>query len=454
MKRSGIDIDAYVQMADDVKNIKESADADFQSIPDSDWPILDPAALYGLPGDIVRAIEPHTEADPAALLIQALAFFGNACGRSRFYLVEADRHYPNLFAVLVGPTSKGRKGTSKGQISALFHSVDETWTVTRVLSGLSSGEGLIWSVRDPIFKKEPIKDKSRVLEYQNVMIDEGVEDKRVLAMEPEFASILRVLGRDGNTLSAILRNAWDNGNLRVLTKNSPAAATGAHVSVVAHITEDELRRYLDSTEAANGFGNRFLWCCVRRSKCLPEGGEIWKVDFTPILHKLRRALDFARHDGRMEFSAEAKQLWRTVYRELSDGHSGLLGCVTSRAEAQVVRLALVYALTDCAEQIGPAHLVAALALWEYCENSARYVFRDALGDPVADEIYAALKRTPTGLTRTQISNLFSRNRNAGQIGNALSLLVNQGKIRTETIETEGRPAEVWLAITAEQGKQA
>src|SRR5688572_190228 len=92
------------------------------------WPTLDTTALYGLAGEIIRAIEPHTEADSAGLLTQLLTFFGSAAGRSAYYRVESDHHHTNLFTVLVGPTSKGRKGTSKGQITALFQSADEIWT--------------------------------------------------------------------------------------------------------------------------------------------------------------------------------------------------------------------------------------------------------------------------------------------------------------------------------------
>ena len=410
------------------------------------WPTLDATALYGIAGEMVRMIEPHTEADPVALLAQFLTFFGSVIGRTASYLVEADHHYANLFCSLVGPTSKGRKGTSKSQVLAQFQKVDENWTQTRVLSGASSGEGLIWAVRDAIEKKEPIKEKSKVLGYQNVIVDEGVADKRLLVLEPEFASTLRVLGRDGNTLSAVLRNAWDNGNLRTLTKNSPAVATNAHISVVGHITEDELRRYLDSTEAGNGFANRYLWFCVKRSKCLPEGGAVWKVDFSSIVAQLSRAVDFSRHAERIRFDEPARQTWCTVYPELSEGSAGLFGAVTSRAEAQVVRLALIYALLDCSHEIRQEHLCAALALWEYCEASARYIFGDALGDPLADEILAALRRNPAGLTRTEISGLFNRHRTAGQIGIALKLLLKEAKVRTETLDSGGRPAEVWLAI--------
>jgi predicted transcriptional regulator len=404
------------------------------------------AALYGLAGDIVRTIEPRSEADVAALLIQFLVAFGNVVGRSAHFMAEADEHYMNLFAVLVGPSSKGRKGTSWSQIQRLFVAVDGDWN-DRILNGLSSGEGLIWAVRDPIFKQEPIKEKGRIVEYQEVKTDSGVEDKRLLAIEPEFASILRAMGREGNTLSALIRQAWDKGSLRVMTKNSPAQATDAHVSIVGHITRDELRRFLDSTEAGNGFANRFLWVCVKRSKCLPEGGSLHQVDFAPTVRLLSEAVEFARGVSEMKRDEKARALWYEVYPKLSEGMPGLLGSVTSRGEAQVMRLACIYALLDKSAIVRRVHLEAALALWRYCEDSARFIFGDSLGDPVADDVLHNLRGAENGMTRTEISNLFGRNRRTQEIGRALSSLAEAGLVHRVVEESDGpgRPSERWFA---------
>ena len=248
------------------------------------WPApLSPIAYSGVIGDIVRAIEPHTEADPAALLVQTMIMFGSVIGRTAHFRAEADTHHLNVSAVLVGLSAKGRKGVSLGQGRRLFEPVDQHWAENCITSGLSSGEGFIWSVRNPIEKQQPIKKSGRVIDYEAVVEDPGVADKRLLVVEQEFASTLRVLSRDGNTLSALIRQAWDGLPMRALTKNSRAEATGAHVSIIGHITRDELRRYLDATERANGFGNRFLWVCVRRSKELPDGGG--PVDMGKLVHR-------------------------------------------------------------------------------------------------------------------------------------------------------------------------
>lgn len=414
------------------------------------WPSpLSADAFYGLAGEIVRTIEPHSEADPAALLTQLLVAIGNLVGRNTYFQVEGGRHYPNEYLVLVGQTAKGRKGTSMAQIIRLVRLVRPDYTENRIVDGLSSGEGLIWSVRDKIIQRQPVKQKGRVVDYEDVEIDPGVEDKRVLVMEGEFAQVLKVAQREGNTLSPVLRRAWDDGRkLQSLTKSSPAKATDAHISIIAHITAEELRHGMSATESANGFANRFLWVCVRRSKCLPEGGRIHEVDFSEIVKKLEAAIAFGQNpDYLVARDSEAKELWSSVYPDLSEGGRGLLGAVTTRAEAHVMRLAMIYAILDCSPWIKLAHLRAALAVWKYCAASCQYIFGTATGNRAADDLLSAIRNAPDGLTRRQINvEVFGRNRTSEQISNALKVLCDVNHIRCEIRETGGRPEERWYAV--------
>jgi hypothetical protein len=416
--------------------------------PSMPFPELGKQALYGLAGEIVETIAPHTEAHPTALLLQILVAFGNCIGRNAYFSVEADRHYMNLFAVIVGETSKARKGTSWGHVLQIFQAIDETWA-GRIQSGLSSGEGLIWAVHDPIEKQEPIKEKGRITGYQTLISDHGVSDKRLLVVEQEFASMLQMMTREGNVLSALTRQAWDRGNLRVMTKNSPARATGAHVSIIGHITKDELRHNLDQIEAANGFANRFLWSSSRRSNMLPEGGNLSPSLLNPLISSLHTAITYARGVREVRRDEDARALWYEIYAMLSAGHSGLFGAVTSRSEAQVMRLACIYALLDRSDTVRRVHLEAALVLWRYCEDSARYIFGDATGDRIADTILLALREAgESGLTRTDISNLFGRNSNAKRIKDALDALSASGLVQAVKEHTEsGRHPERWFAVS-------
>ena len=162
-------------------------------------------------------------------------------------------------------------------------------------------------------------------------------------------------------------------------------ATAPHIALLAHITRDELRRYLDVSEAANGFGNRFLWACVRRARELPDGGN--EVNLNAEIEQLRGAAAWAReHGGELRRDPTAGRLWHRVYGPLSAGLPGMLGMMTARAEAQVMRLAGLYAVAACSQTIAPPHLVAALEVWRYCFSSAAYIFGAALGHPTADEL--------------------------------------------------------------------
>lgn len=412
------------------------------------WPDLpDESAFHGLAGQIVKIINPHSEADPIAILIQIMTAFGNVIGRETHFKVEADYHASNLFSVLVGTTGNSRKGTSSGYIRRLYSPVDPKWEQNQIQSGLSSGEGLIWAVRDSITKMEAVRKAGRPTgEYIEVISDPGVTDKRLMVLEPEFASLLRVIGRDGNTLSALIRQAWDTGSLRTLTKNSPAKSTGAHISIIGHITKDELKRYLSSTEAGNGFANRFLWVCVKRSKCLPEGGHLDQGELSSLIERLHKAVSFARNGNEINRDNKARAIWFEVYPSLSDGRPGLFGAVTSRAEAQVMRLSCIYALLDMSYVVKAEHLKAALALWEYCEASAKFIFGDSLGDPTADEILNALRKQHNGMTRTDIRDLFGRNRESKETGRALTLLLEHGLAYRRNEDTQGRPVERWFAM--------
>jgi hypothetical protein len=392
------------------------------------WPTLDPAALHGLAGDAVRLLEPHTEADPAGLLVCLLAAFGNAVGPGPHAIADAAAHPARLNAVLVGETARSRKGTAQANVDQVMALADPGWFANHLPGGLGSGEGLIATVSDAN--------------------EETAPDKRVLVIEPEFARVLAVAGREGNTLSAILRQAWDSGSLRVVTRKNPLAASGAHISVVAHITIDELVRRLTDTEMANGFANRFLFVLVRRSKLLPRGGNLDPAALDHLAVQVAAAIKRAQGIRLLHRSPAAEDLWDRAYRSFADAPAGLAATVTARPEAQTLRLSVAYALLDGSEVIQLDHLKAALAVWRYCEQSAAHVFGDALGDEVADRLLEAVRATgEQGLDGTEQRDLFSRHAGGKRLEMARALLESKGLIVTETEETGGRPRLVSRAAT-------
>jgi hypothetical protein len=405
--------------------------------PTREFPVMAKEAFYGLPGGIVRTIEPHTESSSTTLLMTLHVYFGNALGRGPYYQVEGTRHYTNLYSLLVGETGKSRKGTGDGRIRQIFRLADQDWCLARIYTALGSGEGLVTEIRDPVERMG--KDGMEV-------VDQGVADKRLLVVQSEFVGALRVMRREGNPLSAVMRDAWDGTPLGTLIKSSPDRCTEPHVSMLGHITEAELKRELDEVSMANGFGNRFLFACVRRARLLPFGGSLPVNAVMEMAEKVSTAIQLAREIERVEWSDEGAEGWDAIYPKLSAGGPGLLGALTNRAEAQVARLALIYALWDGSSKIELKHLLAAQGVWDYCEASVRHIFGTRLGDPIADTILSALRKAgKAGVTRTEISGLFARNASSGRISLALSELLELRLAATkrEAPDGGGRPTEIW-----------
>jgi len=420
---------------------KEAPNKPRSGITASPWPELADEALYGLAGEIASTIDPYTEADKVAVLVNILVMFGNVINANAHFLVEHTKHFLRLFVALVGKTAKGRKGQSFSTPRYLYSQVDPDWIQDCVTDGLSSGEGVVYQVRD---RRYGLKDGEEVL------VDKGAKDKRLLLVEEELAGALKVMERSGNTVSPILRRAWDTGDLHPLTKNSPLVATGAHISIIGHITEGELLRLLTETEQGNGFGNRFAWFLVKRSKVIPNPRGVSLEKLTPLVDRLQKAVAFAQRVQEVIRDPEAEQYWEEVYPDLSEGKPGLFGALIGRAEVQVMRFACIYALMNESCVVQASHLKAALALWDYAEESTRLIFGDTLGYPVADQIYSALSNHPQGLTKTEINNCLGRNYKAEEITRALVFLQERGRARyIEETTTGGRPAERWFACTKE-----
>lgn len=391
------------------------------------WPALSADALYGLAGDFVRVVAPHSESDLSALLAQFLGVFGCAVGSGPHVLVESTKHTARLDLLLVGATAGGRKGTASDRVQHLFRIADEEWLEAAYVSGLASGEGLIARVRE--------RDDGEPVE------------KRVLVVEPEFSRILAVASRDGSILSAVVRDAWDTGRLQHQTRKDAIIARDCHIGIIGHITAEELRAKLSTTEVANGFLNRFIVIGTKRRQRLPNGGTLSDAALRPIAQRLRDALDFGREVERMERTAAADELWTQFYLGVPEP-DGLLGAATARAEAQALRLSIIFALLERSRWIDAEHLRAALAFWDYAYASAQHVFGATLGDDVADRLLDEIRAVyPGGLDRDAQRDVFSRHVPAARLKTARESLIRRQLVRVETVETEGRSREVAYALT-------
>jgi hypothetical protein len=348
------------------------------------------------------------------------------------FVVEADRHALNLFVAEVGTSGKGRKGVGWGHIAGLYKRIDPKWVEDRIQTGLRTGEGLVKAVCDGTNGEST-----------------GEPDKRLLAVESEMAAILRVMARHGNSLSTTLRQAWDGGILRVSTRRAPLKSTRPHISIIAQTTLEDVSRYLDRNDIFNGFSNRFCWACVRRPKLLPEGSQVPDPERDALVSRLKSAVEFARTVGEVKLSERSRELWRKQYPKLTADLPGMLGGATSRAEAQVRRIATIYALMDEQDVVCTQHLYAALAVWQFCFDSAKYIFGSRSRVTLDDKLRRILQGAPEGLARTQISDALNHHHTADAIGSALERLREKRIAAPRKQATKGRASERWVPISKE-----
>lgn len=409
-------------------------------------PVLGEAAYHGLAGEVVRLIGPHTEADPVALLASFLAEVGAMLNRDPHLILDGSYHPLLFWPVLVGRSSKSRKGTADRRMRNLFELADPEWTRGECKGTLSSGEGLAYAVRDPQYNDEPVREKGKLTgETVSVRVDSGIDDKRLLLVQSEYGSMLRVMARDGNSLSGVIRDAWDGLTLAPMTKTNLVRATNPHIGIVGHVTRDELLRNLTGTEASNGFGNRFVWLFVQRSKELPFPSMPDESEMTALALKVGLAIQHARTIGCIGMTESFREEWKAVYHTLSADRPGLAGSLLGRAEAHVMRVSALYAVLDGQHDMDLIHLNAALALWDYAEASTRLIVGDNTGDPEADTILRALRERGT-LTDTDISGLFKGHAPALRLQQAKALLESAGLIYQEIMTTDGRPRTIWSPV--------
>jgi Protein of unknown function (DUF3987) len=395
------------------------------------WPQPpDPAANYGVLGTIAREVEAYTEAESAPLLLNLLTTTGVALGCKPYLQIGAKRHRAVMDTVNVADTGENKQD-GWAPIEAVLSQVPGIMAeagaqargdaasggylgttghfgapVPPQLNGLTTGEGLLWAIREE--RSALVQDKKNHTTVRQVM-DEGVPDKRLLVIEEEFARVLATMHRDGSTLSATLRKLFDSPDVeRSSPKNNPVVATAPHVGLIGQITPEELRRKLHDVEFFNGFANRFAWVLGRRVRSMPcppdysGKARAHAVAWYAAWHR-------ARHIEAVTLDDAATALWVETYEQLRRGEPQRVGVpadVCARAHVHVLRMALIFAVMDGLAVIGQAHIKAALALWDYCERCATYLFSDLSPDPIVNTIADVLKRGR--MTRDEIAQLFHR----------------------------------------------
>jgi len=397
-------------------------------------PKVPEAAWHGTIGKAVVAIAPYTEADPAAILAQALAFFGALVGDSPHVRVGGIVHRARVWPLLVGRTSRGRKGTSLHEarwLTRRYSTHAENYLQNRVLQGLSTGEGLLAALGAGKSSDNP-DDQA------------AAADGKLTIEESEFARILNVAKREGNNLGQVLRQLWENDSAGSMTRQAPLRVDNAHLTLICHVTPGELRVKLHDADVLGGTLNRFLFVACERTQLISR--ELLRPDLSDLTRLLGEAAEAGRWIREVRRDRRAEDLWDEVYGALcADEPDGQLGAVLGRGPAYTNRLAMLYALADGASAIATDHLLAGLGMWHYAAESARQLFDDGRRRGDEERLAEFVAGAQGGRTRTEIYvDLFNRNKSKGEIDGMVDRLIAHGDLAEDRqVDTGGRPV-TWL----------
>jgi len=324
-------------------------------------PAADPAMFAGILGEIVDATHESTEAAPVGILAALLTGCGALVNRGPHVQVGNDRHPLLIWSMLVGRTALGAKGQAKSAAWVFLRRADPEFA-NIVTSGMSSGEGVLESVRD--------------LTDREIEAQEPARSNRALFVESEFGATMARAGREGSILFQVLRQLWDGEDRVSCITKTPVVATGAHVSVHAHISPREFLRRLSDADEAGGTYNRYLICYVEHARSLPLPAPIPAAVVADLGDRLGRALAAARHVGEVGLTAEAADVWTyELYDSLIEGMNTdeRWADFASRVQPMCRRIAALYAVLDGRDCASKSDLVSAAAVIRYSADSARFL---------------------------------------------------------------------------------
>ncbi len=370
-------------------------------------PDADPVCLYGLIGDVALAGSDGTETNAVAIAANFMAYLSCAIGRGVYLPIGNTRHHARLFCLHVGRSGRGRKSDAVSlvlRIDQALRVMDEVFAPQIHRGGLSTREGLAALIHDG---------------YRQGRQDvPAIEDKRLWVVESEFANVLHQGRRDGNTLSAALRDCWDGVDLKPATKSNRLYASDPHVCLSGAISPGELTGLMSTRELTNGFANRFLMIWAERTRMLPFPKETPQAVVEQLARRTLEVLAFVRADRheerehlRMELSPQAQWHYSQLYRGELNGDlgDGVIGALLERRAPMLLRLAMLMALTDLQTRIDAQHIDAAMAWIRHATASVRFVFVSAAEEAKLAQVLELSNRVLAFLrerghaTRSQIS---------------------------------------------------
>ncbi|NQU37576.1 MAG: DUF3987 domain-containing protein [Actinobacteria bacterium] len=398
-----------------------------------------PEVFHGPLGDLTRAIAPHVPWDPIAFHMQALVAIGSHLGYTPHVDDGANQRRANLFLAIVGGTAIG-KGSSLGFTHWLLGHIDDEFRTERLITQIGSGEGLLAKITDTVYTQSPRGDQ--------VVAMAGSDDKRVLYIEEELGGLFNKMISQESVEKTITK-AWDSGVLETTTKKESMRCKEPHVSIIGHITPDELYDRLDKRLLDNGFSNRWLYVMIKKTAVVPQPPAPRNIPgadgLAEVIAENIRANPLLM-SGPVKFTAKATTMFNATHGHMSDYRfAGAMGKQSARWAPQIYKLAIIYAAIDGAKTIDVPHLAAARAAWAYSHRSASAFFSGMTGNQYADQFLDIWRSADyAAVTLTDIDEMFNKNMSAAKRTKMLERLTRDGVVsRTQvTSPNGGRPATV------------
>ena len=429
----------YDMTPEEVTAAEESEDGVYK-LQETAGPHFDAVILYGPLGKIAKKVTEKSEAHAGSVYFNLIVSFGNLFGRGPYFNVGATKHYTNENLACIGDSATGRKGTGSDQAERLLSIIASDWMSRCNPGGFGSPQGVLAQIKDEsVFQKR--KNRSSIFETITVP---GVHDKRLCIREGELSNVFKLIADPKTRAGELFRNLWDGKKVSNLVagktddgEHKSLVCSKPHVSIIGYTTPSLAKTTLPFGVDKSGDGNRFIFCYVKRLQLVPSGGpqinwagEVIEFDGqeVPLVQYLAEAIDEAKKDRLIPIAEAARKFWDSLYLRLeSDKRTGFLGGMTSRGPAHIRRLATILALLDRESEVQIKHLRAADGIWDYSQESARYIFVGYSLDQ-AKILKLAHEMLAEGIGLNDVHNLFNRHKAAAWVKTQMQGLVEAGHL--------------------------
>jgi hypothetical protein len=388
---------------------------------------LDAGVWRGFFGRFRDWVIPTTDGAEETIFAGASVALGLALGRT--VAVSYGRPlYPNVFALVVGPSGSVRKTTVLSRAVAVLNRAF-TSDFLRITKSLGSAEGLLELFCD---------DQGDALE--------AIPGQRVLLSESEFTNILTKMGRSGTAnILDVLISLFDGDDVTPRTRHRPISVRQPFLSMLASTTPENLQGRLDPRFIDSGFLPRcsIFWATAREPIAYPElPNEVGLEALATQLQERAKVTD----NRTLVLAAAARDLWRDLYARYAGTERRMIGSparMLTRIPEQVLRFALLYAVDADHGTIERDDLETAALIGAYFVATAGVLpaleGRSAVED-VERRVLAALKTAQAWAPVSRIHRLVSGRIDAQRLRQILDALVALELVerRTQEIPHHGR----------------